>query len=137
MSYTGQRNGQIASFESFLNNNFSQVKVSNKTFHITGYFNLNLLDHDTNKKVQNFLNLVYKNGMIPTINKPTRVTRKIATAIDYFPLIVLLKQSLKLLFLKVIYSIIFLFNSLAPSSATQRENKRTFIYKRIFNTEIN
>ena len=84
MSYTGQRNGQIASFESFLNNNFSQVKVSNKTFHITGYFNLNLLDHDTNKKVQNFLNLVYKNGMIPTINKPTRVTRKIATAIDYF-----------------------------------------------------
>ena len=30
-----------------------------------------------------FLNLLYENGMIPIINKPTRVTRKTATAIGH------------------------------------------------------
>ena len=29
------------------------------------------------------MNLIYQNGMIPTINKPTRVTKKTATAIDH------------------------------------------------------
>ena len=33
--------------------------------------------------MQDFLNLAYENGMIPTISKPARVTRKIATAIDH------------------------------------------------------
>ena len=69
--------------EAFLNNIFSQIKFSNKAFHIAGDFNLNLLDYYTNKKVQKFLNLVYQNGMIPTISKPTRVTRNTATTIDY------------------------------------------------------
>ena len=69
-------------FQTFSNNTFSQIKVSKKAFQIAGNFNLNLLDHDTNKKVPNVLNLVYKNGMTPTIN-PTRVTRKAATPIDH------------------------------------------------------
>ena len=51
--------------------------------HIAGDFNLNLLDHNTNREVRNFLSLIYQNGMIPTINKSTRVTRKTATAIDH------------------------------------------------------
>ena len=67
-------NGQIESFENFLNNTFSKIKKSNKLFHIAGDFNLNLLDHDTNTKVQRLLNIIYRNDMIPTINKPTRVT---------------------------------------------------------------
>ena len=51
--------------------------------HITGDFNMNLLDYEKCKKVQEFLNLIYKNSMIPTINKPTRVTRQSAIAIDH------------------------------------------------------
>ena len=39
--------------------------------------------HSSCKKVQNFLNLLYQNNMIPAINKPTRVTKKVATAIDH------------------------------------------------------
>ena len=35
------------------------------------------------KKSEIFLNLIYQNGMIPTINKPTRVTRATVTAIDH------------------------------------------------------
>ena len=38
--------------------------------------NLNVVDHDTCKKVQNFLNLLYQNNVISIINKPTRVTKK-------------------------------------------------------------
>ena len=44
---------------------------------------MNLLDQDTNKKVQRFLIIAFRNGMIPTINTPTRVMRKTATAIDH------------------------------------------------------
>ena len=33
--------------------------------------------------VQNFVNLMFRHGLIPTINKPTRVTRNTATAIDH------------------------------------------------------
>ena len=43
-------NGQIEPFENFLNNIFSKIKKANKLFHIVGDFNLNLLDHDTNRK---------------------------------------------------------------------------------------
>ena len=67
----------------FLNCPFHKTKKSNKKFHIARDFNLNALDHDNCKKVQNFLNLLYKNNMIPIMIKPTRVTRKTATAIDH------------------------------------------------------
>ena len=39
-------------------------------------FNLDILDHDKCGKVQNVFNFLYKNGMIPTTNKPTSVTKK-------------------------------------------------------------
>ena len=76
-------NGQRESFEKFLNNIFSNIKKSNKLFHIAGDLNLNVLDHDTNRKVQRFFNIVYRNGMISTINKTTTVTRKTTPAIDH------------------------------------------------------
>ena len=44
---------------------------------------MNLLDYEKCKKVQEFLNLVYENSMIPKINKPTRVTRQSATAMNH------------------------------------------------------
>ena len=66
--------GQYEQFENFLTTFFSRTKNSNKDIHIAGDFNLNLLDHDTNKKVEDFLNLIYQNNLIPTTNKLTRVT---------------------------------------------------------------
>ena len=75
-------NGRIESFENFLKIFFNKNGNSNKNYHIARDFNLNLLDHDKHKEVQDFFNLIYQHGMIPTINKPTRVTKKTATAID-------------------------------------------------------
>ena len=74
---------QYEQFENFLTIFFSQTKCCNKDIHIIGNFNLNLSDHDTNKNMQDFLNLIHQNGLVPTINKPTRVTMKTATAIDH------------------------------------------------------
>ena len=36
------------------------TKMSNKTSYFTGDFNLNILDYDTNKKVNNFFNLMFR-----------------------------------------------------------------------------
>ena len=33
--------------------------------------------------VQSFVNLMFRHGLIPTVNKPTRVTKNTATAIDH------------------------------------------------------
>ena len=70
-------------FEKFLNCIFHKTKKSNKKFHIGGDFNLNVLDHDNCKNVQNFLNLLYQNNMTPIINKLTKVTKKTAAATDH------------------------------------------------------
>ena len=75
--------GQSKQSENFLTTFFSRTKSCNKYIHFAGDFNLNLLDHDTNKMVQNFLNLIYQNSFIPTINKPTRVIMKTATPINH------------------------------------------------------
>ena len=59
------------------------MKNCNKMPHVAGDFNINLLDYRICRKVQEFLNLMYENSMIPTVNKPTRVTRQSDTAIDH------------------------------------------------------
>ena len=41
-------------------------------FNIAYDFNLNLLGYNNYKKVQNFVNLIYQNSMIPIVNKPTK-----------------------------------------------------------------
>ena len=50
---------------------------------MAGDFNMNMLDFEQNKKVQNFLNIMFGHSMMPVINKPTRVTKDTATAIDH------------------------------------------------------
>ena len=47
-----------------------------------GDYNLNCLDYHNNTKVRNFFDILFSYGMIPIINKPTRVTKTLATAID-------------------------------------------------------
>ena len=61
----------------------SKNDANKKEVILIGDFNKNLLDFDKNKRVQSFVNLMFRFGMIPTINKPTRVTRHAATAIDH------------------------------------------------------
>ena len=48
-----------------------------------GDFNMNMLDHEYNKKVKSFFDLMYQRNLIPTKNKPTRIGINSATAIDH------------------------------------------------------
>ena len=75
-------NGDLNVFETFFKKILSDSTTVNKTFFLAGDFNINLLDFETNKKVQSFVNLMFEFSMIPTINKPTRVTKHTATAMD-------------------------------------------------------
>ena len=69
--------GDLSISETFFRKILSENTNANKTLFLVGDFKINVLDYENNKKVQNFVNL-----MIPTINKPTRVTSYTATAID-------------------------------------------------------
>ena len=56
-----QFKGQIKSFEKFLKETFSRIMSSNKQFHVAGDFNLNVLEYEICKKVQEKYNLqIYK-----------------------------------------------------------------------------
>ena len=55
---------------------------SNKPIYMLGDFNMNVLKYHTSKSVKNFVDLIFEYGSLPTINKPTRITRKNSTVID-------------------------------------------------------
>ena len=76
-------NGDMEACENYCKELFSKNDKSLKNMILAGDFNVNLLDFEHNKKVQSFLNLIFCYSMIPTTNKPTRVTRNTATAIDH------------------------------------------------------
>ena len=60
---------------------FSKNSKNLKNMILAGDFNINA--YEQNKKVQSFFNLIYRYNMIPTINKPKRVEKDPATAIDH------------------------------------------------------
>ena len=70
-------------FEKFWENFFSANDKTSKKVIFAGDLNINVLDYESNKKVQHFLCIMFQYNMIPTINKPTRVTRNKTTAINY------------------------------------------------------
>ena len=130
-------NSKIEPFENFLKILFNENNNSNKNYHIAGDFNLNLLDHDKNKKFRDFLNLVYQNGMIPTINKPTRVTKKTATAIDHIITNSFVEKTFKTAIIKSDVSyhfpicILFLSTNFFTQNDVIYQYKRTIIDKKI------
>ena len=76
-------NGDIETCENCFKNLFSKNDTVNKHNVLAGNFNLNVLDFENNKNVQNFMDYMFLYGMMPAINKPTRVTANMATAIDH------------------------------------------------------
>ena len=75
--------GIYSEFEKYLKDFTNKAKNNGKDLYIVGGLNLNLLDHSTNSKVKDYLNIVFQNLLIPMINKPTRVSKSNATIIDH------------------------------------------------------
>lgn len=56
--------------------------AKNKSLFVAGDFNINLLELESNELICNFLNIMMSAGLIPVINKPTRITSTSETLID-------------------------------------------------------
>ena len=76
-------NGDMTVFETFCKNLLSANDKTRKKIISAGDLNINILDYESNKKVQHFLSSMFQYNMIPTINKPAPLTRNTATAIDH------------------------------------------------------
>ena len=76
-------NGDPNEIENHFKNIISKREITNNELVLVGDFNINVFDFNENKMVQNFVNLMFRHGLIPTINKPTRVARNTVTAIDH------------------------------------------------------
>ena len=77
-------NGDVKEFEKYLNEILSTNDILKKEVIMAGDFNMNMLDFEQNKKVQNFLNIMFGRSMIRVISKPTHLTKNTAKAIDHF-----------------------------------------------------
>ena len=93
-------------------------------------FNINVLDFNESKMVQSFVNLMFRHGLILTVNKPTRVTRNTATAIDHIITISVINTEFKTGIIKTDISdhfpIFFIFKCVVDTTEAREE----FIYKR-------
>ena len=78
---------------------------------------------------QSFLNLLYQNSMIPIINKPTRVTRKSASAIDHIITNCFAESNFKTAIFKSDISDQFPIGAFFSTTAEQTNNGVTYIYK--------
>ena len=68
--------GDLVVCESYFQSIVSHNSIKNKIVILAGNFDINVLEFEQNKKVQNFVNLMFQFGLVPTINKPTKVTSK-------------------------------------------------------------
>ena len=81
----------IESLSIEINNNDDKIIILNIVYRppvgdlevCENYFQSILSNNSISKKVQNFVNLMLQFGLVPTINKPTRVTKRTISAIDH------------------------------------------------------
>ena len=120
--------------ENHFKNILSKREITNKELVLVGDFNINVLDFNESKMVQNFVNLMFRHGLIPTINKPTRVTRNTATAIDHIITNSVINAEFKTGIIKTDISdhfpIFFIFKCVVDSTEAREE----FIYKRNYSS---
>ena len=123
-------NGDPDELENHFKNILSKRKITNKELVLVGDFNINVLDFNESKMVQKFVNLMFRHGLIPTLNKPIRVTRNTATAIDHIITNSVINAEFKTGIIKTNISdhfpIFFIFKSVVDTTEAMEE----FIYKR-------
>ena len=108
------------------------LKTSKNIF--AGDLNINVLDYESNKKVQHFLSSMFQYNMISTINKPIRLTRNTATAIDHIITNTVIsgiqhRSGIIKTDISDHFPIVFALNTCEKSKP---EDKAQFIYKRIY-----
>ena len=127
--------GDIKVFEQFCKDIFSKNQ-NMKHMMFAGDFNMNVLDYEYNGKVKSFFDLMYQRNLIPTINKPTRVGKNSATAIDHIITDYVLTCDFKTAILKTDltdhFPIVIALKNYGPSQQHSNTNHK---YKRSYNEE--
>ena len=123
-------NGDVKEFEKHLNKMLSTNDILKKEVIMAGNFNMNLLDFEQNKKVKNFLNIMFGHSMMPVINKPTRVTRNTVTAIDHIFINSVTTTKFKTGIIKSDISDHFPIFFVADYNIHTKETKERFIFRR-------
>ena len=77
--------GNVKVFTEHFEKSLSKIENNRSIKHsiIKGDFNIDLIKFDLNDNTNEYLNVVLKNGFIPTILLPTRVTNHACTLIDH------------------------------------------------------
>ncbi|XP_065677391.1 uncharacterized protein LOC136092773 [Hydra vulgaris] len=73
--------GNLKKFKTHLNTFLTKVNKERKHIYVVGDINLNLLKQASNK-IKHFIDKLLQHNVIPTINKPTRITKKSSTLLD-------------------------------------------------------
>ena len=60
-----------------------QINIGKIPCYLLGDMNINVINHLTHKPTEDYLEVMYSKGLIPVINRPTRVTDHSATLIDH------------------------------------------------------
>ena len=130
-------NGDMTVFEKFCEKLLSANDKTSKKIFFAGDLNINVLDYESNKKVKHFLSSMFQYNMIPTINRPTRVTRNTATAIDHIITNTVIsgiqhRSGIIKTDISNHFPIVFALNTCEKSKP---EDKAQFIYKRFYGEE--
>ena len=73
----------LETFTEFISDKLDIVKSDKQACYLLGDLNINLLRHNVHRQTTDFLDIMYSNGFIPLINRPTRVTSETGTIIDH------------------------------------------------------
>ena len=73
----------ITDFQDQFTQTLNRLNSCKHEFVISGDFNIDLLKHDCNPKISNYVNAIYAEGCSNLINKPTRITESTATLLDH------------------------------------------------------
>ena len=123
-------NGDPNELENHFKNILLKREITNKELVLVGDFNINVFEFNESKMVQNFVDLMFRHDLIPTVNKPTRVTRNTITTIDHIITNSVINAEFKTGTIKTDISdhfpIIFIFESVVNRTEAREE----FTYKR-------
>ena len=127
--------GNIKILQQFFKDIFSKSQnMKHMTF--AGDLSINVLDYEYNRTVKKFFNLMYQRNLIPTINKPTRVAKNSATAIDHIITDYVLTCDFKTAILKTDLTDHFpIVIALKNDGLSQKHSKTKHLYERSYNEE--
>ena len=72
----------VTEFNMFFEGIMESFKSDAVNCYIMGDFNIDVLKSDTHNGTANFMDIIYRNSFLPSINRPTRITETTATIID-------------------------------------------------------